>query len=386
VKRDNLSEASEALLPAARQSPEEVRRAIRYAIAAELSALLAGLTAVVFAYVEAQARHPADNGLWIDLGVSVGTAFVLVGVLLRVQRAIAARLDATNAAVVAMQQHVDARLTAIDRRIADIAEQVAPRGRAETRAPVPSYPPPPPASVIIGEWAAQQSVEARRCLARLYRAIRHATDRATARLSFAGILRLGRAIPVAWRIGIGCTLCAGVILGLVFVSLTSDNREQAAHQRVYPESEQAKNYVAPSIGGSCKAAPNVAGNASTVSCRDSEGEQLVVTLTHGGPWTGIVLDEGKGGEVRARPGSCAQQPSESKVTAQKFQAATRNGEVYCFVSEGEISFMWYYGTASYVTCGNLNAPASESWGVVYARWQRDRALISGRSVPASLFD
>lgn len=139
---------------------------------AECLTMLAGLGAIVFAYLEAHTKHPHANGFGIDIGVTIGVSLFLVGVLFRVQRAIAARLDATRAAITSVQRQFAAQLAEIDAHLAELAQHD--RSDAVPSPPtVPQYDPPDPLSILLGEWLARQLQRLKSGLARALRLTSH---------------------------------------------------------------------------------------------------------------------------------------------------------------------------------------------------------------------
>jgi archaellum biogenesis protein FlaJ (TadC family) len=66
----------------------EQARARRYAILVEGLAITGGIAAVILAFWVSTMKPVRTTGFYVAIGASVGTALVLVGVLLRIQRAI----------------------------------------------------------------------------------------------------------------------------------------------------------------------------------------------------------------------------------------------------------------------------------------------------------
>jgi hypothetical protein len=332
----------------------EQTRARRYSIFVECVAIAAGFAAIGFAFWASRLTHARSSGFYVDIGASVGTALVLVGVLLRIQRAIAARLDATRAAVAAVQLQFSAEMAEINRRISQIAKTVAPATAAQ-RPPAPrTASRPVPSSPLLGEWLICQ-LQRLRLVSQLIRlrlvlslqpltAMQHSARR---RLSG----RAGRIISVA--VGI----CAIALISYVVLAALSrgNTRSGSAADTTaqYPPSELAATYAASAIRASCTEAKNLPGIASTVDCSDGHGNSLIVRLGYGGPWSGIVFPEQELPELPAKPGSCANEPHSSEATRSKFDATQGEGEVYCFTSDADFGFNWYFGTGKYIASAQL---------------------------------
>jgi hypothetical protein len=370
---------------------KELGRRRRYAVAVETIAVVAGLGAIGFAYSEGASQQPRLNGFWIDIGVSVGTALILVGILLRIQRAIAARLDATSAALTAVQRQFGAQPDAINDRMSDIAAQVAPDAR-RPHVEKPEAPATEPVSMLVGEWLARR-------LQRLYEmclVAGHFVLGVSTQLSLnvrsAYRRKMARRVPRLLVLA-GASLGAVAVVVLVFVGLGRGRMGHGVDMRASelpaetaaPENLAAAGHVEGEVRASCAAASNEPHVRGTVICRAADGNNLLVALVPGGPWASIYFADDEPHEVKAKKGDCQRQTPEDAVVVSKFEAAGQIGEVYCYQDEGEPSFKWFYGKGQYVASAQLNISGGD-WASAYSEWLNDRELLLPTAVTRSTFE
>ncbi|HEX4483322.1 MAG TPA: hypothetical protein VH081_06000, partial [Solirubrobacteraceae bacterium] len=130
----------------------------------------------------------------------------------------------------------------------------------------------------------------------------------------------------------------------------------------------------------------VRGTPSSVVCRDAENTSLTVVLWERGPWSAILLDEGRDGTLPARRGACTRQPSASYATVEAFHTPTVTGELYCYVYGDNVVFSWYTGHSRYVAEGTIELDDEIGPQLAYEHWERDRELVLGYAVPSHLFN
>jgi hypothetical protein len=365
------------------RDPKEViaeqARGRRYAIAVECFAVLAGLGAIAFAYHEGRAKHPSVNGFWLDIGVSVGTALILVGVLLRIQRAIAARLDATSAALTAVQKQFASQLNEINERITEIADKTAPNA-THPQPVTPEYRSPEPVSELLGEWLARQLHRLLDRPLRILRTRRHTIllGRLKLRLLF---MRIAGSVLARWVLGVAACGLISIAVVLLVIDKKHHSRigldtsvEELPAASSSPENSAAAHYAASTIATYCQAAANEPGDTSTVECPDLSEHHILITLTRGGPWTLIEFTDDQPSEVKVTSGNCEQPHGEGKVIREKFQSGGHSGEVYCYTDDEQAVFKWYFGRGEYVASAQLNV-GNESWQSAYQLWLADRELL-----------
>lgn len=138
------------------EDAEELDRTKKYAIFIESLTVLAGLASIAIGFVLSRSKtNDLGNSFWISLAIGLGTSLLLVGILLRVQRVIAARLDATSEALYTRQAEISKqldemteRLVAIQRETSSRPDSVTPAPRRETEVSRP------PRTMVLADWLA----------------------------------------------------------------------------------------------------------------------------------------------------------------------------------------------------------------------------------------
>jgi hypothetical protein len=366
----------------------EQARARRYAILVEGLAITGGIAAIILAFWVSTMKPVRTTGFYVAIGASVGTALVLVGVLLRIQRAIAARLDATKAAVAEVQMEFTVQIEALNQRMTALADLVAPEGAPRRSRHMPPTSTPVPSastSVLVGQslidWLQRRAAlwsMARTWLApRVGTLVRKQPPASGKRVVLLAVL-------------VACAF--GMIYGVIAAIAPSgrDSVEQIAH-RMYPQSELAATYVASSIRASCHGLPNAPGMVSNVECADLSGNALYVSLsvrTQGSRVEVYEVEQHAQTPAEVFPftnGNCAAQPPSSEAFHTQFASNSGSGEGDCFTAaDGAFGFAWTFGRSSFTAAGELYVTGVE-WEAAYEQWLADRDLVLNKPVPRSLF-
>gem|GEM_PF-7040051 len=382
-------------------------------------AIIIGAAGIAVAYVLSRKPHPDSlDSFLIALLTDAGVTFVLVGVLLRIQRAIGARLDATREALLSVQAQFTEQIAEINARISEVARQSA---RDPSAVPAPSpvespAPPQEPKTLLLGEWLGARLIHLGgwiRRLAKRFASIPMVFGMFFQRTDFLGLgklvrlaRRMYRSLPKALvRASLLIAALVGVG-GIVYLAVRhhSDTNASPPGNSTpatitpptgpnYPQSSRAASYAAPSIRQSCNEVANNVGAASTVQCDDDRGNAVLFTLEPSGPWSSIyVQDESSGGEVSysVRPGNCAHQPPAFTVYSSEFTTSQGQAQLYCLnpgpsTGNGDMEFIWYYGGSKYAAVAEVDTQ-DESWAQTYQAWMSDRELLLSTKVPSAIFN
>lgn len=378
---DFVSEDPERLLA-------EQARARKYAILVESLAIIGGIVAIGLAFWVSTMKPVRTTGFYVAIGASVGTALVLVGVLLRIQRAIAARLDATKAAVAEVQLQFTMQIETLNQRITELGDLVAPdtpSRRPQHMPPTSHTVPPAPTSVLLGQslinWLQRRVAlwsMARTWLAPRVALLMH-------RQPPAGVKR-----AVLLVVLIACVF--GVVYGVIVIIEPSGgySLKQIEH-RLYPQSNLATTYVANSIRASCHSVPNAPGMVSNVMCADPSGNVFYVSLSVRQPGSHLEIYEvaqhaHTPDEVfPLTNGSCASQPPSSDALLTPFTSSSGAGEGTCFTAaDGTFGFSWTFGKRMFTAVGLLYVAGAE-WNTAYEQWIADQDLVLNKPVPSTFF-